>query len=137
MPLGRVQIVVVGFEESEHGAAIARELERLREGDVIRILDLLVLRKHDDGSVEHDLFFDASEEAEGGGLLIRALMGDELEGEAAAPTSQADSWDHETWYLDDAIPAGTAAAGPHIQQSWGVPPSRRRSRPRGRPPGPC
>jgi len=121
MPLGPVQIVVVGFEEPEHGAAIARELERLREGDVIRLLDLLVLRKHDDGSVEHELFVDASEEAEGGGLLIRALMGDELDGESPAPRSEADSGDHETWYLDDAIPAGTAAAVAIIEHRWAVP----------------
>jgi hypothetical protein len=114
MPLGPVQIVVLGFAEPEHGEAVRRELERLREGDVIRVLDSLVVRKHENGTMEYTFH----EERDGAGTTVRALIGDDGDEQTPAPP---DSDGAGTWYVDDAIPAGTAAAVALIEHRWAIP----------------
>ena len=53
MAMGPVQLLVVGFDEPDFQGEVMRELGRLRESDVVRLVDLLVVRKDDEGNVEH------------------------------------------------------------------------------------
>ena len=43
MPLGPVQILVVGFDRPDFSGEVIAELERLRASDVVRVIDLLGL----------------------------------------------------------------------------------------------
>src|SRR6266576_186293 len=52
MTMGPVQLLVVGFDDPQFNGQILAELDRLRESDVVRLVDLLVVRKDDEGNVE-------------------------------------------------------------------------------------
>ena len=45
MSLGPVQLLVVGFDRPDFSGEVLDELERLRESDVVRVIDLLVVSK--------------------------------------------------------------------------------------------
>ena len=62
MAFGPVQILVVGFDHPEFKGKIRAELERLRDNDVVRLIDLLVVRKDDDGNIERLQQSDLSQE---------------------------------------------------------------------------
>jgi uncharacterized membrane protein len=133
MAIGPVQILVIGFEEPEFKGKIREQLDRLRESDVIRLVDLLVVYKDDDGNVERLRHTDLSApELEEFGATVGALIGlgaggDEESMEAGAvlgAQAMADSGldgDADTWFVDDAIPNGSAAAIALIEHRWAIP----------------
>jgi hypothetical protein len=49
--LGPIEIMVVDFDGSHFKGEILPELERLKEGDIVRLVDLLVVRKDHVGAV--------------------------------------------------------------------------------------
>ena len=121
MEFGPVQILVIGFDEPQFKGQIRDELDRLRDHDVVRLIDLIVVRKDDDGNIERLHHSDLSqEEAEEFGAIAGALIGfgaDGVEGmEAGAALGASEMEDgyvldeSNSWYIDDAIPPGTAAA---------------------------
>jgi uncharacterized membrane protein len=133
MKLGPVQVLVVAFEEGSFEGKILAELRRLREHDVIRMIDLIFVAKDEQGDVveiEHsDL--SAAEAAELG-ALAGALIGLGADGEegaltgaesgaAAAAANGSLLGDEDAWYLADAIPPGTAAAIALIEHRWAIP----------------
>src|SRR5436190_18798228 len=52
MTVGPVEIFVIAFDDPEFHGEIRAELERLRDGDIIRLVDLLAVRKTEDGVIE-------------------------------------------------------------------------------------
>src|SRR3954452_3494538 len=73
VPLGPVQILVVGFDRPDFSGDVLAELERLRESDVVRVIDLLVVHKDADGvvrRVHHSALI-----ADGAGAVVGALIG--------------------------------------------------------------
>jgi len=132
MALGPVQLLVIGFDDPEFKGEIREELDRLRENDVVRLVDLLVVRKDEEGNVERIHHTDLSTgELEEFGATVGALIGlgaggDEESMEAGAVLGAAamDSGEvlggGDTWYVDDAIPNGTAAAIALIEHRWAV-----------------
>jgi uncharacterized membrane protein len=131
MSFGPVQILVVGFDHPEFKGKIRAELERLRENDVVRLIDLIVVRKDDDGNIERLQQTDLSqEELEDFGAIVGALIGVGADGEegatagavlgAAAMEDGHVFDDKETWYVDDAIPPGTAAAVALLDHRWAI-----------------
>ncbi|NJP05119.1 MAG: hypothetical protein HC837_05560 [Chloroflexaceae bacterium] len=77
MQIGPVQLVVVGFERTDRFKGdILRELDELRTGGVIRVLDLLFVMKDEDGSIfafeDTDL---TAEEQQEYGAIISHLIG--------------------------------------------------------------
>jgi uncharacterized membrane protein len=132
MPFGPVQMLVVGFDDPAFTGEILPELARLRENDVARLIDLLVISKDDDGDVAILQQSDLSiAEAESFGALVGALVGfgagGEEEAEAAAVAGAAEFADGhlfddaEVWYLTDAVPSGTTAAIALIEHRWAIP----------------
>ena len=131
MPLGPVQLLVVGFQDGEFKSEILAEIDRLRENDIVRLIDLAVVRKDDDGNVEKVLRSDLSpEEAEEFGAIVGALIGFGAAGEegaelgaieGAAALEDGHVFDDEVWYVDDAIPNGTAAAVALLEHRWAIP----------------
>jgi uncharacterized membrane protein len=132
MPIGPVQILVIGFDEPEFKGRIRDELERLREADIVRVIDALAVRKDDDGNVEKLQVSDLStEEAEEFGAMVGALIGfgfggDEESMEAGAALGAISGedghvLDENTWYVDDAIPNGSAAIVALLEHRWAIP----------------
>jgi uncharacterized membrane protein len=131
MSFGPVQILVVGFGDAEFKGAIRAELERLKENDIVRLIDLIAVRKDDDGNIERLQQSDLSqEELEEFGAIVGALIGIGAGGEEGATVGAvvgADAMedghvlgDVETWYVDDAIPPGTAAAVALLEHRWAI-----------------
>jgi len=133
MKLGPVQLLVIGFEEGKFEGKILEELKRLREHDIIRMIDLLFVAKDEQGDVARVEQSDLSAgEAVEFGALVGALIGFGADGEegavsgaevgAAAAAENGSPVDAEdVWYLADAIPPGTAAAIALIEHRWAVP----------------
>jgi hypothetical protein len=94
--LGPVDWIVVEFPGSRFNGKIAPALSDLVERDLIRILDLLVLKKNSDGSIEAFELSDLDESELGGlrsyeGQLAMLLSEDDVNAVAAAiePASSA------------------------------------------------
>ena len=132
LTLGPVQMLVVGFEGDNFTGEIRKELARLKEHDVIRLIDLLLVKKNADGELEVLQQSDLDqEEAEEFGAIVGALvgfgMGGEEEADRAAIAGANELEDGHVfdeaavWYLGDAIPEGTAAAVALIEHRWAVP----------------
>ena len=131
MPIGPVQLLVISFDKPDFSGEILEELNRLRENEVIRLIDALAVQKNLDGSLSALQWSDLSiEEAEGLGATVGALLGPGV-GEAAVEAGaiagmQAGSDGHlidesEMWDVADAIEPGSAAAIALIEHVWAVP----------------
>jgi uncharacterized membrane protein len=132
MTFGPVQMLVVGFDTDEFTGKIREELKRLKEADVVRVIDLLAVRKSVDGELEilqeSDLTQDEATEF---GALIGALVGFGAGGDeeatiaAVAGAAELEDGhvfdDAEVWYLGDAIPPGSAAAIALLEHRWAIP----------------
>ncbi len=130
--MGPVQILVVGFgEDAQFKGAALEELRRLQEADIVRLIDLLFVRKLDDGTVEKLEIADLEEVAELGalagallglgaageeGAAVGAAMGAEAMVEDGSVFSESDAW-----CLADAIPDGMAAAIVLLEHRWAIP----------------
>jgi uncharacterized membrane protein len=132
LPVGPVQMLVVGFEEPSFTGKILPELKRLHELDVVRLIDLLVVQKDDAGEIDVYQQSDLDQdEATQFGALVGALIGlgtgsaEEVERAAdagAAALEDRHVMDEDTaWYVADTIPKGTAAAIALIEHRWAIP----------------
>jgi uncharacterized membrane protein len=131
MAIGPVQILVVGFADPQFKGDVLAAFRRLRENDIVRLIDLVVVRKDDDGNVEKFEQTDLSpDELEELGATIGALIGlgfgadqETMEAGARFGAEAIASSDEmsDSWYVDDAIPAGTAAAIALIEHRWAIP----------------
>lgn len=132
MTLGPVQMLVVGFDDPKFTGEIAEELRRLRDSDVIRLIDVLAVWKDSDGVVEAVQASDLSvEEAEAFGATVGALIGVGLAGEEGAAVGAAAGaaagqdghviGDQEMFDIADSIPNGSAAAIALIEHRWAIP----------------
>jgi uncharacterized membrane protein len=133
MEFGPVQILIVGFEDGKFSGEILAELRRLKEHDIVRLVDLLFVAKGEDGTIEAVEHSDLpAEEAEAFGALAGALMGMGAAGgegaEAGAALGAATVEERggvinpeDVWYLADAIPPGTSAGIALLEHRWAIP----------------
>lgn len=130
--MGPVQMMVLGFTEPDFTGKIAEELDRLRNHELVRIIDALVVHKDAAGDVTAVQVSDLSQdEAMEMGAIAGALIGlgegDEeaaLEGAVLGAAEGADGHlipDEEVWYAADVIPNGSAAAIILLEHLWAVP----------------
>ncbi|HMK92713.1 MAG TPA: DUF6325 family protein, partial [Thermoleophilia bacterium] len=84
MALGPVQVLVVGYgaDAQFRGEALA-ELKKLIDQDIVRLVDLLVVHKNDDGSIDKVEISDINE-LEKVGAVAGALIGFGAAGEEGA-----------------------------------------------------
>ena len=131
MTIGPVQLLIVGFVGGEFKGEIATVLADLRERDVIRLIDMGVVRKDEDGvitMIEHsDLSQDETIEF---GATVGALIGLGVAGEEGAEAGaiagaeaalDGGMIEDQVWYIADEIPEGTAAAVALIEHRWAIP----------------
>jgi Family of unknown function (DUF6325) len=111
--IGPVQLLVVGLHDPHAEAAILGELERLREGDVVRLVDLLVVRKDAGGNVEPVRRDDAAQH----GATVAALIGLGVGGAEGAGHAVGED---DVWCVDDAIPSDSTAAIALVEHCWAI-----------------
>ena len=134
MPIGPVQMLVLGFAEPNFTGKIAAELDRLRQHQFVKIVDALVVQKDDAGDITALQITDLSEdEALEMGAIAGALVGfgygegDEDVTEAGAELgaeAMADGHlipEENVWYVADAIPNGSTAAIVLLEHLWAIP----------------
>jgi uncharacterized membrane protein len=125
-------MLVVGFEHGKFEGEILAELKRLRDLDIIRLVDLLFVNKDDDGEIVTVELSDLSQgEAMEFGALAGALLGLGGEGEegaeagavagAAAMEDGRAFSDQDVWFVADTIPPGTSAGIALIEHRWAIP----------------
>jgi hypothetical protein len=120
MSFGPMQLLIIGFGDTEPTGEIAAELRRLREHDIVRLVDLLVVMKDADGEVAAVETTDLSpDEAEQLGAIASALIGLGEGDDGPAPADL--SLGQEVWYVADAIPEGTTAAIAVLEHRWAIP----------------
>lgn len=95
--LGPVDYLVVEFpaEKANFSGAMAAELAKLVDHDLVRVLDLVLLRKDPDGSVEAAELVDADESDVGALLALEAdvaMLLAEEDVEAIGATLRPDSY---------------------------------------------
>ena len=116
MSLGPVQLLVIGFDRPDFSGEVLAELERLRESDGVRVIDVLVVHKSADGVVRRLHRSDLTAgETEGAGAVLSALIG--LGAEAEVIELPAED---EFWSLDEAIPNDSAAAIALVEHRWAI-----------------
>jgi uncharacterized membrane protein len=130
---GPVQALVIGFEDGKFSGEILAELRRLREHDIVRLVDLLFVAKDQDGEIEAVEHSDLSgDEYEAFGALAGALLGmGAAREEGAEPGAALGAMGaaergsvtdpDEVWYVADAIPPGTSAAIALLEHRWAIP----------------
>jgi len=130
--LGPVQIMVVGFEKPDFQGNVLAELKRLKEADLIRLVDLVVVQKDEsDEVVAVELSDLSADESAQFGALAGALIGlgaDGEEGMEAGAVIGAERAEDEgvlgegaVWTIADAIPSGATAAVALIEHRWAIP----------------
>lgn len=135
MAIGPVQLIVLGFSHPNFHGEIIAELERLRENDMVRVIDSLAVYKDADGELEVEHLSNLSErEAIEYGTKIGALIGLGIEGEegieagAAAGAEEVAAaggvkvfTEEEGWDVLEDIPNNSAAALVLLEHHWAVP----------------
>jgi len=130
MALGPVQLLAVGFDEPNFTGAIMDEVKRLRDHDIVRLIDLLLVSKDDDGHITQIELADKPELREYG-AIAGALLGLGAAGEAGAiagAEAGAEAMEDgrlydpdEVWVLAEQIPPGSTAAIAMLEHRWAIP----------------
>ncbi|HST39244.1 MAG TPA: hypothetical protein VLK58_07035, partial [Conexibacter sp.] len=118
-----MQLVVFGFDGGEPRGEVLAELQRLAEHDIVRLVDVLAVRKAHDGTVQVlELSAVAGDDGELGKLLA-ALTGLQAEADSGQPShaEQVAAAEEDVWYVADAIPPGSAAAIALLEHRWAIP----------------
>lgn len=110
---GPVQVIVVGFDHPSFSGAVLAELDRLREAGVVRLVDVLLVSRGDDGSFET---LPPPPGADPGlGRIAADLLGSDDETEADQDGGEG------SWSLADAVEPGGVAAVALIEHLWAGP----------------
>jgi hypothetical protein len=126
--IGPVQLLVVGFEHPNFQGEVLAQLQSLREHDVVRVIDILVVNKDADGVVATAQISDLSqEEAEQFGELVKALIGlgeaagGDPEGAARLWSQEGDLGEEDLLDVLAEVPADTAVAIALLEHRWAIP----------------
>ena len=115
---GPVQVLVVGFDNPTFSGEVLTEFTRLPEAGIVRLIDLLVVSRTEDGTLE-TLEAPEATAADLGGLAAGVFS--QPEGVSTVQTDVADADAAAMWSLADAITIGGTAAVAHIEHLWADP----------------
>ncbi len=122
--IGPVQVLVVGFDQPTFSGEVLAELARLREAGIVRLIDVLLVSRSQDGTLQ-TLEPPDGFAAELGGIAAEVLGQPEDAGtEVASVAVDQDVTKSESasmWSLADAIPVGRTAAVALIEHLWAAP----------------
>jgi uncharacterized membrane protein len=129
--IGPVQLIALGFSKPDFKGEVIEELARLRDSDVVRVIDSLTVYKDADGNIA-SLQMSQMDEADKRelGAKVGALIGFGAAGEEGAEIGAelgAEAAADDDSMLDDAldvleeIPPDSAAAILLIEHRWAIP----------------
>jgi hypothetical protein len=107
---GPVQVLVVGFDEPSFTGEVLAELERLRQAGVVRLVDVLLVRRDEDGT------FDTLPPPPGADPGLGRVAADIFGADA-----QEDVPDGATWSLAELVEPGSVAAVALLEHLWAQP----------------
>jgi len=113
--IGPVQLVMLGCASSNDRAEILDGLERLREDDTVRVLDLLAVYKDADGEVSA---LKAGNAQDARGAVVEALIGLGAQGNGG---SFVVSSEDDAWTILDDIPNDSVAGLVLLEHRWAIP----------------
>jgi len=131
--IGPVQLLVVAFDSPDFKGEVLANLSSLREHDVVRVIDILLVQKDAEGEVSTRQITDLSdEEAKELGQVVSALvgLGEALGGDAegAARMWSGDGDLEEAGFSEDdlidvlaEIPNDSAVAIALLEHRWAIP----------------
>jgi uncharacterized membrane protein len=133
MAIGPVQLLVLGFKQPNFQGEIREELDRLRDNDLVRVIDALGVRKDADGNVDvlHESQLSGEEQA-AFGALVGGLIGLGAAGQegfeigaergAEAVAERGGVLDDETaWDVLEEIPPDSAGLLVLLEHRWAIP----------------
>ena len=123
---------MLGFDNEADFSEIREELERLRDNDVVRLVDLMAVRHREHGVIETIQLSDLpADEALAFGAGIGALIGMGAGGDAGMEAGavwgmrqMADGhlFDEDTsWAIAEQIPEGTSSVIALVEHRWRIP----------------
>jgi hypothetical protein len=132
MSYGPVQMLVLGFDGNKFRGEILPELERLKADRVVRVLDLMLVRRDSSGAISHFAASDLDwEEAVKFGEVMGALAGFAADGlagvEGGGLAGMAEMMDghlfdeKDAFRLEQLLPNNTTAAVALIEHVWAAP----------------
>lgn len=132
MRFGPIQMLVVGFDGYHFRGEIWPELERLKQAGIVRIVDLLLVRKDEAGAISHVQATDLDwEEAAEFGEVVGTLAGFAAGGPEAAGrgalAGMAELMDghlfdeHDAFRLEQVMHPGTTVGVVLFEHLWAVP----------------
>jgi uncharacterized membrane protein len=132
MAIGPVQLLVLGFSHPDFQGGIRGELDRLRDNDLVRVIDALAVQKDADGNVTtlHDSQLTGDQQA-AFGALVGGLIGLGAAGEegfeigaergAEAVAERGGVFDEDAWDVLAEIPEDSAAMLILLEHRWAIP----------------
>ena len=130
MTIGPVQLLVLGFSHPDFQGEIRAELQRLRDTDMVRVIDFLAVYKAVGGDVAvlRESQLDAEEMVEFGAIVgalvgVGAGVGAEAGAEAGAErvVEQGGMFGEDAWDALADIPEDSAAALVLLEHRWAIP----------------
>jgi len=133
MAIGPVQLLVLGFKQPDFHGENREELDRLRDNDLVRVIDALAVRKDADGNV--DMLHQSqlsTDEQQAFGALVGGLIGlgaagqegfeigAERGAEAVAERGGVFS-EEEAWDVLAEIPEDSAGLLILLEHRWAIP----------------
>lgn len=117
--MGPVQVLVVGIDQPTFSGEVQAEFARLREAGIVRLLDLLLVERAEDGSF--DTLEVPGELGTESGALAAALLGHTAGGTGTAGEGADEAAAASRWSLSGAVPPGSVAAVALIEHLWAQP----------------
>jgi hypothetical protein len=103
-----VQVLVLGCDKPRFDGSVLAQLARLADAGVVRLVDLLIVRRGEDGSLE-----TVADGPEGYGGLAAAVLGDTDARDPPARTG--------TWSLAEVVPERGVVVVALIEHLWAAP----------------
>lgn len=133
MTIGPVQLLVLGFDDPQYQENLRAELDRLRDNELIRLIDGVAVRKDADGNVTV-VRGVLDEELSGFGVVIGALVGLDTEPDPdfGIASLRAEAFGDDLrlagasvpigdWDVLAEIPEDSAAALLLLEHRWAIP----------------
>jgi uncharacterized membrane protein len=122
--IGPVQVLVVGFDRPAFSGEVLAEFSRLGKAGIVRLVDLLLVSRADDGTLQTaELPDDARAGLSGvaAELLGQPASAASDEGDQVEGAQESGLSTDSTWSLADAVPVGGTAAVALIEHLWAAP----------------
>ncbi|HEX6917699.1 MAG TPA: hypothetical protein VF140_06435, partial [Phycicoccus sp.] len=115
-----VQVLVIGLNRLQFDGSVRAELDRLRDAGTVRVVDVLLVNRSEDGSFS-TLPPPPGLPAETGSVVAGLLGSSEVALAGADGTGAPEDGPDAGWSLDGAVPPGTTAAVALVEHLWAEP----------------